>query len=140
MFLETSVITINVPPCSKPRMTRADKWKKRQCVTKFFAFRDAVRQSIGPFFASPDGGLHNRIFETTKFESFDIEFYIQMPKSWSKKKKAKMNGEPHKQRPDLDNYIKAWCDSVFEEDSVVWRFKASKRWTDKEGHIKLSTL
>ena len=125
MFLETSVITINVAPCSKPRMTRADKWKKRQCVTKFFAFRDAIKQS----------SIHN-----IALESFDIEFYIQMPKSWSKKKKAKMNGEPHQQRPDLDNYIKAWCDSVFEEDSVVWRFKASKRWTDQEGHIKLSTL
>ena len=125
MFLETSVVTINVAPCSKPRMTRADKWKKRQCVTKFFAFRDAIKQS----------SIHN-----IALESFDIEFHIPMPKSWSKKKKELHNGTPHKQRPDLDNYIKAWCDSVFEEDSVVWRFKASKRWTDKEGHIKLSTL
>ena len=125
MFLETSVITINVAPCSKPRMTRADKWKKRQCVRKFFAFRDAIKQS----------SVHNNALE-----SFDIEFHIPMPKSWSKKKKELHNGNPHKQRPDLDNYIKAWCDSVFEEDSVVWRFKASKRWTDKEGHIKLSTL
>ena len=125
MFLETSVITINVAPCSKPRMTRADKWKKRQCVTKFFAFRDAIKQST----------IHN-----IALESFDIEFHIPMPKSWSKKKKELHNGTPHKQRPDLDNYIKAWCDSVFEEDSVVWRFKASKRWTDKPGHIKLSTL
>ena len=125
MFLETSVITINVAPCSKPRMTRADKWKKRQCVTKFFAFRDAIKQS----------SIHN-----IALESFDIEFHIPMPKSWSKKKKELHNGTPHKQRPDLDNYIKAWCDSVFEEDSVVWRFKASKRWTDKPGHIKLSTL
>jgi Holliday junction resolvase RusA-like endonuclease len=125
MFLETSVITINVPPCSKPRMTRADKWKKRPSVVKFFAFRDAIKQS----------SVHN-----IALESFDIEFYIEMPKSWSKKKKSLHNGTPHKQRPDLDNYIKAWCDSVFEEDSVVWRFKASKRWTDKPGHIKLSTL
>ena len=129
MFLETSVITINVAPCSKPRMTRADKWKKRQCVTKFFAFRDAIKQSK---YWEP----HNLL----SLESFDIEFHIPMPKSWSKKNKAEFNGTPHKQRPDLDNYIKAWCDSVFEEDSVVWRFKASKRWTDKPGHIKLSTL
>ena len=127
MFLETSVITINVAPCSKPRMTRADKWKKRQCVVKFFAFRDAIKQSK---YWEP----HNLL----SLESFDIEFWIPMPKSWSKKKKAEMNGTPHKQRPDLDNFIKGWCDTVFEEDSVVWRFKASKRWTDKEGHIKLS--
>ena len=125
MFLETSVITINVAPCSKPRMTQADKWKKRPSVVKFFAFRDAIKQST----------IHN-----IALESFDIEFYIEMPKSWSKKKKSLHNGAPHKQRPDLDNYIKAWCDSVFEEDSVVWRFKASKRWTDKHGHIKVSYL
>ena len=125
MFLETSVITINVAPCSKPRITQADKWKKRPSVVKFFAFRDAIKQST----------IHN-----IALESFDIEFYIQMPKSWSKKKKELHNGNPHKQRPDLDNYIKAWCDSVFEEDSVVWRFKASKRWTDKHGHIKVSYL
>ena len=125
MFSENSVITINVEPCSKPRMTQADKWKKRPSVVKFFAFRDAIKQS----------SVHN-----IALESFDIEFYIQMPKSWSKKKKELHNGNPHKQRPDLDNYIKAWCDSIFEEDSVVWRFKASKRWTDKPGHIKLSTL
>ena len=125
MFSENSVITINVEPCSKPRMTQADKWKKRPSVVKFFAFRDAIKQS----------SVHN-----IALESFDIEFYIQMPKSWSKKKKELHNGNPHKQRPDLDNYIKAWCDSIFEEDSVVWRFKASKRWTDKPGHIKVSTL
>ena len=125
MLLETSVVTINVEPCSKPRMTKRDRWAKRPSVLKFFAFRDAIKQS----------SVHN-----IALESFDIEFYIQMPKSWSKKKKELYNDKPHKQRPDLDNYIKAWCDSVFEEDSVVWRFKASKRWTDKPGHIKLSTL
>ena len=125
MLLETSVVTINVEPCSKPRMTKRDRWAKRPSVLKFFAFRDAIKQS----------SVHN-----IALESFDIEFYIQMPKSWSKKKKELHNGNPHKQRPDLDNYIKAWCDSVFEEDSVVWRFKASKRWTDKPGHIKLSTF
>jgi Holliday junction resolvase RusA-like endonuclease len=108
-------------------MTQRDRWAKRQCVLKFFAFKDAIKQSC---YWEP----HNLL----SLESFDIEFYIPMPKSWSKKKKAEMNGTPHKQRPDLDNFIKGWCDTVFEEDSVVWRFKASKRWTDKEGHIKLS--
>jgi Holliday junction resolvase RusA-like endonuclease len=128
MILETSVITIDVAPCSKPRMTQRDRWAKRQCVLKFFAFKDAIKQSK---YWEP----HNLL----SLESFDIEFYIEMPKSWSKKKKALHVNQPHKQRPDLDNYIKAWCDSVFEEDSVVWRFKALKRWTDQPGHIKLSS-
>ena len=63
-----------------------------------------------------------------------------MPKSWSKKKKIEFNGKPHQQRPDLDNYLKAWKDSVYEEDAVVWRVKASKLWTDELGHILINHL
>tara|TARA_R110002020_G_scaffold55204_2_gene153331 strand:+ start:267 stop:638 length:372 start_codon:yes stop_codon:yes gene_type:complete len=120
------IARLNIPPCPKPRMTRADRWKKRQSVVKFFAFRDAVRQ-----------------FQEThaiSWWSFDIEFHVPMPKSWSKKKKALHNGQPHNQRPDLDNYLKAWKDSVFEEDSVVWRVKATKLWTDGSGHIIVSYM
>ena len=120
----TRVFRLDIPPCPKPRMTRADRWKKRKSVVKFFAFRDAVRQ-----------------FQKThaiSWWSFDIEFHVPMPKSWSKKKQALHNGQPHNQRPDLDNYLKAWKDSVYEEDAVVWRIKATKLWTDGSGHIVVS--
>ena len=116
----TQVHRLNITPCPKPRMTKADRWRKRQSVLKFFAFRDAVRQW-------PRETMHNKILE---MESFEIEFHVPMPKSWSKKKRGYMNGAAHQQRPDLDNYLKAWKDSVFEEDSVVWRVKASKMLTD----------
>ena len=120
----TRVFRLDIPPCPKPRMTRADRWKKRKSVVKFFAFRDAVRQ-----------------FQEThaiSWWSFDIEFHVPMPKSWSKKKQTLHNGQPHNQRPDLDNYLKAWKDSVYEEDAVVWRIKATKLWTDGSGHIVVS--
>ncbi len=120
----TRVFRLDIPPCPKPRMTRADRWKKRKSVVKFFAFRDAVRQ-----------------FQEThaiSWWSFDIEFHVPMPKSWSKKKQALHNGQPHNQRPDLDNYLKAWKDSVYKEDAVVWRIKATKLWTDGSGHIVVS--
>ena len=126
----TQVHRLNIPPCPKPRMTKADRWRKRQSVLKFFAFRDAVRQW-------PRETMHNKILE---MESFEIEFHVPMPKSWSKKKRGYMNGAAHQQRPDLDNYLKAWKDSVFEEDSVVWRVKASKMWTDGLGHIIVNYL
>ena len=126
----TQVHRLNNPPCPKPRMTKADRWRKRQSVLKFFAFRDAVRQW-------PRETMHNKILE---MESFEIEFHVPMPKSWSKKKRGYMNGAAHQQRPDLDNYLKAWKDSVFEEDSVVWRVKASKMWTDGLGHIIVNYL
>ena len=126
----TQVHRLNIPPCPKPRMTKADRWRKRPSVLKFLAFRDAVREW-------PRETMHNKILE---MESFEIEFHVPMPKSWSKKKRGYMNGAAHQQRPDLDNYLKAWKDSVFEEDSVVWRVKASKMWTDGLGHIIVNYL
>ena len=127
------IARLNIPPCPKPRMTRADKWKKRQSVVKFFAFRDAVRQ-----YKDSDLILTAFPAPNLEFESFDIEFHVPMPKSWPKWKKECMNGTAHQQRPDLDNYLKAWKDSVYKEDAVVWKIKATKLWTDGSGHIVVS--
>ena len=127
------VYRLDIPPCPKPRMTKSDRWKKRKSVLKFFEFRDAVRQWTTGIWA----GERRRILE---MESFEIEFHVPMPKSWSKKKKGHMNGSAHQQRPDLDNYLKAWKDSVYEEDAIVWRVKASKLWTDRTGHIIVNYL
>ncbi|SVD01833.1 uncharacterized protein METZ01_LOCUS354687 [marine metagenome] len=115
---------LDVSPCSKPRMTRADRWKKRQSVLKFFAFRDAVKQS--PAW---------KTLQLLDMDSFKIVFHVPMPKSWSKKKKAQFEGKPHQQRPDLDNYLKAWKDSVYEEDAIVWHVEATKLWTSGPGYI-----
>ena len=75
---------LQIAPVSKPRMTRAERWKKRQSVLKFFAFRDAVRQYCET--------------HAIAWWSFEIEFHVPMPKSWSKKKKwihiRKSNTEP----------------------------------------------
>jgi len=115
---------LDVTPVSKPRMTRADRWKKRQSVLKFFAFRDAVKQS--PAW---------KTLELLDMDSFKIVFHVPMPKSWSKKKKVQFEGKPHQQRPDLDNFLKAWKDSVYEEDAIVWNVEATKLWTSGPGYI-----
>jgi Holliday junction resolvase RusA-like endonuclease len=115
---------LDVTPCSKPRMTRADRWKKRQSVLKFFAFRDAVKQS--PAW---------KTLQLLDMDSFKIVFHVPMPKSWSKKKKVQFEGKPHQQRPDLDNFLKAWKDSVYEEDAIVWNVEATKLWTSGPGYI-----
>ena len=113
-----------VAPVSKPRMTRADRWKKRQSVLKFFAFRDAIRQSSAW-----------KTLELLDMDSFKIVFHVPMPKSWSKKKKTQYDGKPHQQTPDLDNFLKAWKDSVYEEDAIVWHVEATKLWTSSSGFI-----
>ena len=120
---------LNIPPCSKPRMTQRDRWKKRQCVLDFFAFRDRIRQEVKR--------INTLLIKESPFdwEYLTIIFLVPMPKSWSKKKKALMVGKPMQQRPDLDNYLKGLFDATHEEDSSIWKVTASKIWTDCTGKI-----
>lgn len=51
-----------------------------------------------------------------------------MAKSWSKKKKAEMDGEYCRQKPDLDNLCKAILDAAYKEDSIVADIRLTKVW------------
>lgn len=62
--------------------------------------------------------------------SLHLIFYIEMPKSWSKKKRAEMLGKPHTSKPDFDNLAKAVCDALLAEDSVIWRCLVEKYWAE----------
>ncbi|AMO48870.1 Endodeoxyribonuclease RusA [Enterobacter sp. FY-07] len=93
-------------------MTRSDKWKKRPEVLRYRAFCDEVR-ARGVIL--PESGSH-------------ITFILPMPQSWSKKKRAEMNGKPHKSKPDKDNLEKALLDALFEDDSHVWDSRVTKLW------------
>ena len=55
-------------------------------------------------------------------------FILPMPATWSKRKKAEMNGQPHRQKPDCDNLQKAVLDALLEDDSHVWCIEAAKVW------------
>lgn len=62
-------------------------------------------------------------------------FHRQMPKSWSKKKRAAKMGTPEDSNRDLDNYIKAIQDALegfaFENDNqVVQYLNVAKVWGD----------
>ena len=120
---------LNIPPCSKPRMTQRDRWKKGQCVLDFFAFRDRIRQEVKR--------INTLLIKESPFDwdNLTVIFLVPMPKSWSKKKKALMVGKPMQQRPDLDNYLKGLFDATHEEDSSIWKVTASKIWTDCTGKI-----
>ncbi|MBU2709176.1 RusA family crossover junction endodeoxyribonuclease [Zooshikella marina] len=107
-----------ITPNTKPRMTRADKWKQRPCVMQYRAYKDALRAlSI----ELPESGYH-------------LIFVLPMPKSWSKKKRAEMRGQPHKATPDKDNLEKGLLDALFVDDAHIWDGRVSKYWGD-EGQI-----
>ena len=114
---------IPITPVSKPRQTRADVWKKRPVVLKYRKFADELRA-----FCKENNFVPS--------EELEMEFYLAMPKSWSKKKKAEMEGKPHRQRPDSDNLAKAVLDALMPEDCTVWSLNVIKRWS-REGYIDL---
>ena len=109
-----------VDPMGAPRMTQRDRWKQRAVVTRYFAFRDAVRLQ---------GNLCG--FELTG--EIEITFYIPAPKD-REKRRAAYDGLPHTKKPDIDNLVKAFLD-CFGEDKAVHTIKAKKIWTTGQGKI-----
>ena len=56
-------------------------------------------------------------------------FEFEVPRSWSKKKKAAMVGKFHRQRPDGDNLHKALQDSLFpKRDDRIAQGEFKKVW------------
>lgn len=110
-----------INPVPKPRMTQRDRWAKRPPVLRYFAFCDEVKA------------------QGVKLENCGehIVFKVPMPKSWSNKKKAEMEGKPHQQRPDIDNYLKSLLDAVFDDDATVWDVRATKVWAET-GSIEIT--
>lgn len=114
-------VIIKVEPIGKPRMTQSDKWRKRPAVQRYYDFKDTVQDFIG---------------DTPLPERLVCEFYLTMPDSWGKKKRERMNGKPHQQKPDLDNLVKALTDSWSNEDKHLYSIRASKYWAES-GYIKV---
>lgn len=113
---------ILIDPCPAPRMTRSDKWRglrgsklaRRPIVQRYFTYRDTIQKAVGDMPTVPC--------------EIVFRFVFRMPDSWSSKKCGEMLGKPHRQRPDVDNLVKAVLDSLFAEDGSVAKITASKVW------------
>lgn len=64
----------------------------------------------------------------------DIVAVFELPASWSGRKRDAHRGQPHTQRPDLDNICKAITDGMnriaFADDDQIAEIAASKQWGD----------
>ena len=62
--------------------------------------------------------------------AISITFYMEIPKSTSKKKRSTIVSSPHSKRPDIDNLIKFVLDAantiIFSDDSLVYSVTAQK--------------
>lgn len=102
----------DIKPTPKPRMTQRDKWKPSASALRYFAFKDECMLKKVEL---PESGAH-------------VTFIIPFPKSYSLKKRRKLDGQPHIQRPDVDNLCKALMDAVYGEDCGVYDIRISKFW------------
>jgi Holliday junction resolvase RusA-like endonuclease len=63
-----------------------------------------------------------------------LDFYVQLPKTMSKKKKAEKEGKHCDNNSDLDNYVKATLDSLegkyYNNDKQIVMIRARKYWSD----------
>lgn len=114
---------IPVPPMGAPRMNRADAWKKRPVVLRYRKYKDLLR-------------LHCRGVTKDPLKVAVIA-YIAMPESWSAKKRDRMQGQPHRSKPDWDNIAKGICDSLWGEDSIIAAGSVEKYWTNGTGWMNV---
>lgn len=117
---------IAIDPVAKPRMTQSDKWNKRDCVLRYRAFADELRLRAG---TSRKGWK----------DALSFRFVLPMPLSWSELKRRAHDGQAHRQKPDIDNLVKAVLDALMAEDAGVWRIAAEKRW-GRAGAIEIEAL
>lgn len=114
--------SFKITPIPKPRMTRRDAWDSRDSVLRYYDFCDRLNQEF---------------LAAELPQNYLVVFYLPMSKSWSQKKKDRMNLTPHQQKPDKDNLEKAFLDGLFSKhhnpdgnycDSHVWDGRAIKLW------------
>lgn len=98
-------------------MTQRDRWAQRPAVLRYRDFCDELRLKFK--YALPDVLV--------------LRFWMPMPPSWSKKKKAAYRGEPHQQKPDIDNLSKAVMDALAPDDSYIYVLHATKYWGEYPG-------
>lgn len=119
---------VNIVLVAKPRMTRSDKWKKRPATTNYWRFKDDL------IFLTRKAGyeLSKKLF---------VVFLVQMPESWSEKKKKLMDGTRHEPKPDADNFCKSVMDCLKpSDDSMITPICGHKKWARNSGIIFFDTL
>lgn len=118
---------IPVAPMGAVRMTGRGKWVKPNA-QRYLSYKNMV-------------GYHLRRVtgeNPTEFAvTVNVVFYMPIPQSWNKKKRAEAIGKPHTVKPDLDNLIKGFFDAangiLWKDDNQVMRCVAEKVYSDEPG-------
>ena len=120
-----AIFNIAPVPASRPRVTRWSTFYPK----KYTAFRQELGVLLDSYCLTPSQDLLY----------VKLDFHVQIPKSWSKKKKAEKDTRFCDNNADVDNYIKAVLDSAegrcYTNDKQVVMIRARKFWS-LEGRIE----
>lgn len=107
-------------PASRPRVTRWSTYFPK----KYTQYREAMGIATANICFTP--------FECNLYAQ--VDFYIQIPKSWSKKKRLAKQGTYCDNNADIDNYCKSILDSLngvyYKDDSQIVMLKARMFWAN----------
>lgn len=107
-------------PAARPRVTRWATFYPK----KYTQFKKDMDMALNDVVFIP--------FETNIYAKLD--FFIQIPKSWSKKKKSSKQGQFCDNNADIDNYCKAILDSLnevyYKDDRQIVMLKARMYWSE----------
>ena len=121
------MITFPIAPvvASRARVTRWSTYFPK----RYTQFRKEFGELLEKYKAEPTDGLLY----------VKLDFYVQLPKTMSKKKKEEKEGKHCDSNADLDNYVKATLDSLegkyYNNDKQIVMIRARKYWSDT-GHIE----
>ena len=121
------MITFPIAPvvASRARVTRWSTYFPK----RYAQFRKEFGELLEKYKAEPTDGLLY----------VKLDFYVQLPKTMSKKKKEEKEGKHCDNNADLDNYVKATLDSLegkyYNNDKQIVMIRARKYWSDT-GHIE----
>lgn len=124
------IVSFTIPgkPFAKQR-ARATRQGRVYTPKETVSFERAVGQLAAQHFPAPiDGPVRLTIIAT-----------FRPPESWSNKKRVAHIGQPHTQRPDIDNCIKAISDGLnriaWADDGQVAEILGRKIWGETEQTI-----
>ncbi len=114
------IFYVNPVPASRPRVTRWSTFFPK----KYTQFREDMKMALNDVQYTPDEHLLY----------VKLDFFVAIPRSWSKKKKTLKNEKFCDNNADIDNYIKAVLDSLegvyYLNDKQVVMIRARKFYSD----------
>lgn len=116
-----AIFQINPVPASRARVTRWSTYFPK----RYTQFKKDMEIILGNIHVIPSKSL---IYA-------QIDFFIAIPGSWSKKKKKSKEGQYADNNADIDNYCKAILDSLegkyFENDKQIVMIRARKFYSNE---------